>query len=251
MEKVTDYDVVVIGAGIAGLASAVTANGLGQRVVIVEKRRFGGNCGSFTCLPSKTLIRAGHISRLVSQIEHFGLQSAESINLDTSNVMTHVRSVVQKAYEKDMPETFDHIGIETIKGQAEFIDNHHVKVKDKIVSSKIFIVAAGTRPMVPPIKGLQDIDYLTNETLFELDKLPVSIIILGGGIDGLEFASALGRLGVEVIVVEMAPRLLTGDDRELVNLLLGQLQREGIQILTETKETTPLFPQIRRPLTLA
>jgi len=235
MEKVTDYDVVVIGAGIAGLASAVTANGLGQRVAIVEKRRFGGNCGSFTCLPSKTLIRAGHISRLVSQIEHFGLKSAESINLDTSNVMTHVRSVVQKAYEKDMPETFDHIGIETIKGQAEFIDNYHVKVNDKIVSSKIFIVAAGTRPVVPPIKGLQDINYLTNETLFELDKLPVSIIILGGGIDGLEFASALGRLGVEVIVVEMAPRLLTGDDRELVNLLLGQLQREGIQILTETK----------------
>lgn len=235
MEKGLDYDVVVIGAGIAGLVSAVTANSLGQRVAIIEKRRFGGNCGSFTCLPSKTLIRAGHINRLVSQMEHFGLKSAGPINLDTSNVMTHVRSVVQQAYEKDMPETFDRIGIKTIKGQAEFIDNHHVKLNDKTISSKIFIVAAGTRPMVPPIKGLQDINYLTNETLFELDKLPASLIILGGGVDGLEFASALGRLGVEVTVVEMAPRLLSGDDRELVNLLLDQLQREGIKILTGTK----------------
>ena len=235
MEKGLDYDIVVIGAGIAGLVSAVTANSLGQRVAIVEKRRFGGNCSSFTCLPSKTLIRAGHISRLVSLMEHYGLKSAAPMNIDTSNVMTHVRAVVQEAYEKDMPETFDRIGIKTIGGQAEFIDNHHVKVNDNIVSSRTFIVAAGTKPMVPPIKGLQDINYLTNETLFELDTLPASMIILGGGVDGLEFASALGRLGVEVTVVEMAPRLLSNDDRELVNLLLEQLQREGIKILTGTK----------------
>jgi pyruvate/2-oxoglutarate dehydrogenase complex dihydrolipoamide dehydrogenase (E3) component/anti-anti-sigma regulatory factor len=238
MGEVLDYDIIVIGAGIAGLVSAVTANGLGQRVAIVEKRKFGGHCGSFTCLPSKTLIRAGHVSRLVIQMEHFGLRIHGQHNIDTSNVMPHVRSVVQKAYEKDMPETFERIGIKTIKGQAEFVDNHHLKVNDQIVSSKSFIVAAGTRPMVPPIKGLQDINYLTNETLFEVDKLPASMIILGGGVDGLEFASAFGRLGVNVTVVEMAPRLLAGDDKELVNLLLEQLQREGIKILTGTKATS-------------
>ena len=133
MSEVRDYDRVVIGAGIAGLVCAVTANGLGQRVAIVEKRKFGGNCGSFTCLPSKTLIRAGHVSRLVSQMEHFGLKIVEPPNIDTSDVMKHVRSVVQKAYEKDMPQTFERVGIKTIKGQAEFVDNHHLKVNDQIV----------------------------------------------------------------------------------------------------------------------
>jgi len=238
VEKPLNYDVAVIGAGIAGLVSAVTANGLGQRVAIVEKRRFGGNCGSYTCLPSKTLIRAGHVGRLLTRIDHFGLRSTTPINIDTANLMSHVRSVVQKAYEKDMPETFEHIGIATIEGQAEFIDNHYVKVNDRTISAKRFIIAAGTRPMVPPIKGLKDINYLTNETLFELDKLPASMIILGGGIDGLEFASALGRLGVDVTIVEMASRLLLNDDTELVNLLLTQLQHEGITILTGTKATS-------------
>jgi pyruvate/2-oxoglutarate dehydrogenase complex dihydrolipoamide dehydrogenase (E3) component/anti-anti-sigma regulatory factor len=108
-------------------------------------------------------------------------------------------------------------------------------VNENLISSKRFIIAAGTRPMVPPIKGLQDINYLTNETLFELDQLPASMIILGGGIDGLEFASALGHLGVDVTIVEMASRLLPGDDTELVNLLLEQLQQEGITILSGTK----------------
>ena len=188
MKKPLDFDIVVIGAGIAGLVSAVTASGLGQSVAIVEKGRFGGNCGSYTCLPSKTLIRAGHVSSLLRHIDHFGLKIAEQVNqvkIDTNDLMSHVRSVVQKAYEKDVPETFERIGIVTIKGQAEFIDNYHIQVDDRIIIAKRFIIAAGTRPMVPTITGLQDINYLTNETLFELGELPASMIILGGGIDGL------------------------------------------------------------------
>jgi len=236
--KPLDFDVVVIGAGIAGLVSAVTVSGLGQSVAIVEKRRFGGNCGSYTCLPSKTLIRAGHVASLLRHIDHFGLKSTAQVNIDTTDLMSHVRSVVQKAYEKDVPETFERIGIETIEGQAEFIDNHHIQIDDRIVSAKRFIIATGTRPMVPPITGLQDINYLTNETLLELEELPASMIILGGGIDGLEFASALGRVGVDVTVVEMASRLLPNDDTELVNVLLAQLQREGVTILTGTKASS-------------
>jgi pyruvate/2-oxoglutarate dehydrogenase complex dihydrolipoamide dehydrogenase (E3) component/anti-anti-sigma regulatory factor len=236
--KSLDYDVLVIGAGLAGLVSAVTANGLGRRVAIVEKRKFGGNCGSYTCLPSKTLIRAGYVNSLLHRLDNFGLSSAVPVNIDTSNLTGHIRSVIQKAYEKDMPETFQRIGMDTIEGEAEFVDNHHVIVNGELISSDKFIVAAGTRPMVPPIKGLQDINFLTNETLFELDKLPASLIILGGGVDGLEFASALGRLGVQVTVVEMSPRLLSSDDRELVNMLLDHLQQEGIKILAGTKATS-------------
>lgn len=238
MEQSLDFDIVVIGAGIAGLVSAVTASGLGQSVAIIEKRRFGGNCGSYTCLPSKTLIRAGHVSSLLRHIDHFGLKITEQVNIDTTTLMSHVRSVVQKAYEKDVPETFERIGIETITGQAEFIDNHHIQVDDRIVTARRCIIATGTRPLVPPITGLQDINYLTNETLFELEELPASMIILGGGIDGLEFSSALSRLGVDVTVVEMASRLLPNDDTELVNVLLAQLQREGIKMLIGTKASS-------------
>jgi pyruvate/2-oxoglutarate dehydrogenase complex dihydrolipoamide dehydrogenase (E3) component len=138
MKSITDnkfeYDVVVIGAGIAGLVSAVTTNSLGQRVAIVGKCRFGDDCGSFTCLPSKTLIRAGHITRLGNHLEHFGLKNKLKIDLDTTDLMSHVRSVVQKAYEKNMPETFHKFGRHTIIGQIEFVDNQYTVVSgNKII----------------------------------------------------------------------------------------------------------------------
>ncbi len=111
MAQSYDYDVIVIGAGIAGMVSAVTANGLGKRVAVVEKRKVGGNCTNFTCIPSKTLIRLSHTNREISRLVSLGLLSGEATAVDSRNVMAHIRSVVQKAYEKDVPETFEHIGI--------------------------------------------------------------------------------------------------------------------------------------------
>ena len=146
-----------------------------------------------------------------------------------------MRSVVQRAYEKDSPETFEAIGIRVLSGSAEFLDRHRIAVDGRPLSARSFIIAAGTRPLVPPIDGLDQIDYLTNESVFELDELPGSLMILGAGVDGLEYASAFGRLGVEVTVVEMAPRLLPMIDRELSDGLLSSLRAEGIRILSGTK----------------
>ena len=215
-----DYDVIVIGAGIAGMVSAVTANGLGKRVAVVEKRKVGGNCTNFTCIPSKTLIRLSHTNREISRLSSLGLISGDTTTVDSRNVMAHIRSVVKRAYEKDVPETFEHIGITMLSGAASFVDRHHIEVNGRTISAANFIIAVGTRPLIPPISGISDIDYLTNETLYELDDLPKSLIILGGGVDGLEYGSAFGRLGVETTVVEMGSRLLPGADRELVNHLL-------------------------------
>ena len=230
-----DFDLVVIGAGIAGMSSAVTAAGLGKRVAIVERRRFGGNCSSLTCLPSKTLVRAGHVRSLLGRLDQFGLTRMPSFEAGASELMDHVRSVVRGVTEKDDPTTFESLGIEAINGNAKFIDNHHVSVDGMIVSSATFIVATGTRPFIPSIPGLDTVDYLTNETLFDLNRLPSSMIILGGGVDGLEFASALRRLGVDITVVEMSARLLANEDTELADMLLQQLRSEGLMLLTGTK----------------
>jgi anti-anti-sigma factor len=233
-----DYDVIVIGAGIAGMVSAVTANGLGKSVAVVEKGKVGGNCTNFTCIPSKTLIRLSHTNREISRLASLGLLAGDTTTVDSRNVMAHIRSVVKRAYEKDVPETFEHIGIKMLSGTASFIDRHHIEVNGRTISASHFILAVGTRPLIPPISGISDIDYLTNETLYELDDLPKSLIILGGGVDGLEYGSAFGRLGVETTIVEMGLRLLPGADRELVNHLLRALEADGIRLMPGTKASS-------------
>jgi pyruvate/2-oxoglutarate dehydrogenase complex dihydrolipoamide dehydrogenase (E3) component/anti-anti-sigma regulatory factor len=230
-----DFDVVVIGAGIAGLSSGVAAAGLGKRVAIVERRFFGGNCGALACLPSKMLVRAGHVSGLFARLEDFGLARTPSGAVDNQDLMAHVRSVVQRVKEKDSPATFGTLGIEIVTGSAEFINSHSVSVGRRRISSSAFVVATGTRPSIPDLPGLASVDYLTNETLYDLERLPHSLIILGGGVDGLEIASALRRLGVDVTVVEMAARLLGNEDAELVNMLFRRLRQEGTRLLAGTR----------------
>lgn len=241
MSKRYDYDLVVIGAGIAGFVSAVTANGIGKRVAILEQNRVGGNCTNLTCIPSKALVRLGHLSRDISHLGELGLFQSEPPRLDKRQVMNHVRSIVQKAYEKDLPETFESIGIDILMGHASFLDNHHVSLDAKTISSENFIIATGTRPVIPPIPGLSDIEYLTNENLYELDRLPDSLIILGGGVDGLEYASALGRIGVKCTVIEMGTRLLPMADRELVRHLVGILRGDGIEIVSGARASAIRF----------
>ena len=217
------------------MVSAVTAVSLGKSVAVVEKSRVGGNCTNLTCIPSKALIRLGHTSRDMAHLERLGLLTLPDGGLDRTRVMAHIRGIVRTAYEKDLPETFERIGIRMISAQAAFVDAHRIQAGGRTLSARKFIIAAGTSPFIPEIPGLAGIDYLTNESLYKLDDLPRSLIILGGGVDGLEYASAFGRLGVETTVVEMAPHLLPMADGEVVNHLLEALRSEGIRLLSGTK----------------
>jgi pyruvate/2-oxoglutarate dehydrogenase complex dihydrolipoamide dehydrogenase (E3) component len=230
-----DYDVLVIGGGIGGFASALTANALGKKVAIAEKARLGGNCTWYTCIPSKALVKAGNICHQVQSVGDFGLETKTPIELKTDDVMAHVRSVVDKVHNIDRPETFARVGIEVIKGQAEFVDRRRVRVGENIVSARNTIIATGSRPFVPQIEGIDDIPYLTNETVFNLNTLPKSMIILGGGLSGIEFCSAFVRLGIEITVVEPADRILAREDRELVGVLSKQLESLGARIFTSHK----------------
>lgn len=235
MRECLDYDLIVIGGGIAGMVSAVTAHGLGKHVAVIEKSKVGGNCTNTTCIPSKALIRLSHISRDMTYLDRRGLLAGPQAGLNRRMVMAHIRNIIRKAYEKDRPETFAEIGVDVIPGSATFIDNRRILVNGQTLSAEKFIIAVGTSPFIPPVDGLRDIDFLTNETLYQIDEVPESIIILGGGVDGLEYASAFRRLGVETTVVEMATRLLPMIDLELVNQLLRTLREEGIRLLTGTK----------------
>jgi len=203
-----DYDVLVIGGGIGGFASALTANALGKKVAIVEKAKLGGNCTWYTCIPSKALVKVGNICHQLQSIKDFGLETKTPIEFNTDDVMSHVRSVVDKVHNIDRPETFAKAGIKVISGQAEFVDRRRIRVGDP---------------------------YLTNETVFNLNTLPRSMIILGGGLSGIEFCSAFIRLGVEITVVEASDRMLAREDRELVALLRKQLESLGANILTSHK----------------
>ena len=232
-----DYDVVVIGAGSGGLVACKVANGLGKKTALIEKRKLGGDCTWFGCVPSKTLIKSANIAHDTTRLREFGLEPRGSVEFNAERVMAHVRAVVQADADGHPPESLEAEGINVLFGPARFLDDHSLMVGERKISSKRFVVCTGSHPFVPPIPGLDDIPYLTNMTIFDLEVLPKSMIVLGAGPIGIELSAALNRLGVKVTIVQRSANILKKDDKELVDRLVGILRSEGLEILAETKTT--------------
>ncbi len=230
-----DYDLLILGGGAAGFVASKVARGFGKSVAMVEKGKLGGECTNFGCIPSKALIRAAKAIHEIKNLEKFGLRTENPIALSTENVMPHVRSIVQKVYDSHPPENFKALGIDVYFGTPQFLDNHRIQVGDKTLSANKIIVTTGSSPSVPPIDGINDVPYLTNNTVFSLGKLPGSMIVLGGGPIGIELASAFSRLNVKTTIVEMQDSILFREDRELAGMLAERLRNEGLQILTSAK----------------
>lgn len=228
-----DYDALVIGGGAAGLTASGIAANFGAKTMMIERHRLGGDCTWTGCVPSKTLIKAASIVHDMKKAAGHGLTSTK-IDVDLAKVMAHVDSIRREIYEDaDAPEIFEEMGIEVVQGEAEFTDPNTVVItgKDgnkKSVSSKYIYICTGASAFVPPIKGIDTVDYLTNESLFEINSLPEKLIIIGGGPIGTEMAQSFVRLGSEVHVVDMAPRILGNDDPELTTILQDSLSKEGI-----------------------
>lgn len=236
-EKKYDYDLIVIGGGSAGLVAAKLANGLGKKVALVEKRKLGGDCTWFGCIPSKTLIKSAYMAHQMTRLKEFGLKPDSAVELNTDSVMTHVRAVVQADADSHPPESFEAEGIDILFGTLKFLDSHRIKLAEREISSNKFVICTGSHPFVPPIEGIDQVPYLTNETIFDLVKLPKSMIILGGGPIGSEMCCAMNRLGVKVTVVEKADHILSREEDELACRLMDMLKAEGVKFLTKRQVT--------------
>ena len=228
-----NFDLIVTGGGGAGITSALLASGLGKRVALVDKKRFGGECTWTGCVPSKAIIQSARVSHYIATAARYGLDVRGKYSIGHNRVMENVRKIVNSVYKGESGTHFKKLGITAVENaDISFTDPHTLSVNGAMLTSDKFMIATGSSPFVPGITGMDQVKILTNETIFSLKKLPASMAILGAGPIGVEMAMALNRLGVKVTLVEQAPVILPREDREISEMLEQCMKGEGIEVLT-------------------
>ncbi len=230
--QVLTPDICVIGAGSGGLSVAAGAASFGVSVVLIEKGKMGGDCLNYGCVPSKALIAAGKQAHALRHGAKFGIADIEP-EVDFKKVNAHIHNVIEAIAPNDSVERFTALGVKVIQTPAKFKDKDTLIAGDVEIRARRFVIATGSSAFVPPIKGLSEVPYFTNETIFEQTKRPGHLIIIGGGPIGIELAQAHHRLGSKVTVIE-AQKALAKDDPELTAIALRNIRAEGIVILEET-----------------
>ena len=234
--KKFDNNLLVIGAGAAGLVTAYIAAAVKAKVTLIEKQRTGGDCLNTGCVPSKALLHSAKFIAENRRAVELGMKSA-TLEFDFADIMERVQSIIQTIAPHDSIERYTELGVEVIMGEAKIISPWQVEVKTvdetRIISSKAIVIAAGAKPFVPPISGLNETGYLTSDTVWGLREQPKRLLVLGGGAIGCELAQAFARLGSEVTQIESLPRLLMREDEEVSALILAKFQQEGINVLLE------------------
>src|SRR6516225_3980482 len=221
-------DLCVIGAGSGGLAVAAGAAQMGAEVVLVERGAMGGDCLNFGCVPSKSLLAAARVANLWRRGAEFGISYARP-RVDFAAVADSVQKVIAAIAPNDSVKRFEGLGVRVLRTEACFTSPRTVRAGDLEIRPRRFVIATGSRPAIPPIRGLDEVPYLTNETVFANRELPEHLIVIGGGPIGVELAQAHRRLGAQVTVLDIGP-LLPRDDAELVALLAIRLGSEGIAL---------------------
>jgi pyruvate/2-oxoglutarate dehydrogenase complex dihydrolipoamide dehydrogenase (E3) component len=225
-----EYNLVVIGAGSAGLVSAYIAAAAKARVAIVESDRLGGDCLNTGCIPSKALIHSAKVLKEAGEAQRLGLRG--QLTADFPEVMARVRRVIHRVAPHDSAERYQGLGVEVLMGRARIVDPWTVKVGDRELISRNIVVATGAEPMMPPIPGLEQVDPLTSETVWSLTEQPGTFLIVGGGAIGCELAQSFARLGSRTILLEIAPRLVMREDAEVSDAVRHALLAEGVEIKT-------------------
>jgi len=224
-----DYDLGVIGGGAAGLSVAAGAARLGAKVLLVDRSPLlGGDCLHHGCVPSKTLIRVAEIRHLQSRAAEFGLPPVNPGPVDFAQVAGRIREVIAAIQPHDSAERFQRLGVDLRVGTPEFTDEHTVSLEGKRLSARFWTIATGSSPALPPFPGLDTVDRLTNRELFSLERLPRSMIVLGGGAMAVEMAQAFCRLGCAVSVIQRSPQILSREDPDLAAIVRQALEREGV-----------------------
>ena len=227
-------DICVIGAGSGGLSVASGAAQLGRKTILIEKGEMGGDCLNAGCVPSKALIAAAQRAQMMRESSAFGIDAEAKI--DSQRVNLHVRGIIEEIAPNDSQARFEKLGVKVIRAPARFIDARTVEAGGQKIRARRFVIATGSRPAIPPIPGLENVPYFTNETIFGLDFTPPHLVIIGGGPVGLELAQAHRRLAAKVTLIEMG-RILPHEDEEAVVVVRERLTREGVRILENTNAT--------------
>ncbi len=225
-----DTNLIVIGGGSAGLVTAYIAAAVKAKVTLIEKHKMGGDCLNTGCVPSKAIIRSAKFLSHISRSEEFGIKKANA-EFDFAHVMQRVQSVISKIEPHDSVERFTGLGVDVIEGEAKIVSPWSVEVNGKTLSARHIVVATGARPFVPPIEGLEQIDYYTSDNVWDMRVKPEKMVVLGGGPIGCELTQSFNRLGIEVTQVEMAPQIMGREDPEISELVMQKFSDEGVKVL--------------------
>jgi pyruvate/2-oxoglutarate dehydrogenase complex dihydrolipoamide dehydrogenase (E3) component/uncharacterized membrane protein YdjX (TVP38/TMEM64 family) len=229
-----DRNLVIIGAGSAGLVAAYIAAAVRAKVTLVEKHKMGGDCLNTGCVPSKALIRSAKLLSHIRRAKEFGIREA-SAQFDFAEIMERVQRVIQRVEPHDSIQRYTGLGVECIAGDARITSPYTVEIKTvegvKTLATRAIVIAAGARPFVPPIPGIEEIGYCTSETVWSLRELPKRLLVLGGGPIGSELAQCFARVGSTVTQVEMLPRILPREDSDISEMVAERFGAEGIAVL--------------------
>lgn len=223
-----EFDLVIIGGGAGGLVVAAGGAALGAKVALVEKHKLGGDCLWYGCVPSKTLIKSARIAHQIRHADRWALAPADP-KPDLARVMERVAGVIKSIEPNDSPERFRSLGVDVISGDGRFVAPDAFEVGGRRLTAKNYVIATGSRPALPPIAGLANVPYLTNETVFDLREPVPHLVVIGAGPIGTEMAQAFRRLGSEVTVVDMAPQILPREDSDLAAIVQHRLREEGVR----------------------
>ena len=225
------YNVVVIGAGTAGLVTAAGTAGLGGRVALIERNLMGGDCLNFGCVPSKALISSARLIQQIRESEKWGLDP-QSPQFVFEKIFERMRARRARIAPKDSQERFESLGVDVFHGEAHFVSPHEIEVNGQRLRAKNFVIATGSRAVIPKIEGIDSVPYFTNETIFDgLKEKPESMIVLGGGPIGCELTQTFCRLGTQVTMIQRGDQLLPREDRDVAEFLERRLINEGVRII--------------------
>ncbi|MFU7709667.1 FAD-dependent oxidoreductase [Aeromonas veronii] len=226
-----DYNLLVIGAGAGGLVTSYIAAAVKAKVALIEKHKMGGDCLNSGCVPSKALIRSARFAAEQRKADELGFSPSHS-RADFAAVMERVAEVIKEVEPHDSIERYQGLGVECIEGEARLVSPWEVEVNCQRLASRHIVIATGARPLVPKLPGLDQVPYLTSDSLWQLRTPPRRLLVLGGGPIGCELAQSFALLGIPVTLVELSEQLLPREEREVADALAGQMSRDGVQLLT-------------------
>ena len=229
------YNLVVIGAGTAGLVTAAGAAGLGAKVALVEKHLLGGDCLNVGCVPSKCIIRSSRTVAEIKQAHQFGVKLNRDIDIDFAAVMQRMRRLRSGISHHDSAVRFRDLGVDVFLGEGRFTEKDTIEVNEISLPYKKAVIAAGARAVAPPVKGLREAGYLTNETVFSLTERPPRLAVIGGGPIGSELSQAFQRLGSQVSLFEITDHILVREDADAAEIVQNQFINEGIELVLNSR----------------